>query len=582
MSNRLKNFLAVIFLLAAGFAVNVNALQNGFLWDDQTQVVKNIIIRSWENLPAIFASSTFYNGGASLSGSFYRPLVSFSYLLNYSVWGLNPFGFRLFQIFFHLINIVLIFFLLKKIFSEEGIGYGDQAAFLAALIFAVHPANAESVIYIGCIGEIFYAFFILLAALIFLNGIDRNNRSVKNINLILAFLLVFLGLLSKETAIVILPILFIYLLLFTRSKLSVYARFFLGCGAVGGVYWFLRFFVAKLPAMKFHLAPIALAPLWQRLSTIPYEIVSYLGIIFFPRDLSISRQFVVVSAFDPRFWLASLFLGASFTAVVFYSVKTKSKVVPFFLLWFAVALAPALNIIPLDMTMAERWLYVPVIGILAIAGLFSAYLINGFSLAHKKFFCAIIAILLAALGARTIVRNADWKDGLTLFGHDYKIVSRMSPQGSFDLENNYGVELLRIGQTDEAERHLTKSVALQPRWASSQNNLGVVLERQGDLEGALAHYGQSIKSGTRYQAYENKSSLLVKLGRYDEAKSFLLRSLSKFPQNNNLKLYLAQAYIADNTKESRQKALVLIAKILDSDPENFSARQLYQTIQNNR
>ncbi len=72
MSNRLKNFSAAILLLAAGFAVNANALQNGFLWDDQTQVVKNIIIRSWENLPAIFASSTFYNGGASLSGSVQR------------------------------------------------------------------------------------------------------------------------------------------------------------------------------------------------------------------------------------------------------------------------------------------------------------------------------------------------------------------------------------------------------------------------------------------------------------------------------------------------------------------------------
>jgi Tfp pilus assembly protein PilF len=275
-------------------------------------------------------------------------------------------------------------------------------------------------------------------------------------------------------------------------------------------------------------------------------------------------------------------LAAVFTAVVFYLVKTKSKVVPFFLLWFAVALAPALNIIPLDMTMAERWLYVPVIGILAIASLFAAYLINRFSLANKKVFCAIIAILLAALGGRTIVRNSDWKDGLTLFGHDYKIVFRMSPQGSFDLENNYGVELLRIGQIDEAERHLMKSVALQPRWASSQNNLGVVLERQGDLERALAHYGKSIKSGTRYQAYENKSGLLIKLGRYDEAKSFLLKSLTKFPQNNNLKLYLARVYVADNTKESRQKALALIATILDSDSENSSARRLYQTIQNNR
>jgi tetratricopeptide (TPR) repeat protein len=582
MNSGIKNFLALIFLLAVGFFVYANALPNGFLWDDQKQVVRNTVIRNWENIPVILTSSTFYAGGNSLMGSFYRPLVSLSYLVNYTVWGLDPFGFRLFQMFFHLFNISLIFFLLKKIFSDAGTEYGGEAAFLAALIFAVHPANVESVIYIGCIGEIFYAFFILLASLVFLKGIDRKNGSVKNINLILAFLLIFLGLLSKETAIVILPILLIYLLLFTKSKLSVYFKFIAGCGIATGAYLFLRFFVAKLPMVKFHLAPIALAPFWQRLLTIPYEIVSYLGIIFFPRDLSISRQFVVVSASDPKFWLAALFLAAVSAMIVFYLVKTKSKIVLFFLLWFAVALAPTLNIIPMDMTMAERWLYVPIIGISAVIGLATVNLVKSRSSADQKVFYGVVAILILAFGARTVVRNMDWKSGLVLFSHDYGIVSRISPEGSFDLESNYGVELLRAGKIDEAEKHLRKSVALQPKWASSQNNLGVILERQGDLEGALEHYEKSIKAGKRYTAYENKSNLLIELGRYDEARSFLLKSLPKFPQNNKLKLYLARIYTDDNTEKSREKALVLIGKILDNDPQNASAQKLYRKIKSSQ
>jgi len=152
MKHQRKIIIAV--LIIAGFLVYVNAFPNKFVWDDEEQIVNNAVIREWGNLPVILTSGTFYAGGAGLSGSFYRPLVSLFYFLNYQIWGLQPWGFHLFQIIFHLINVVLVYLLLEKILSVFGISYVKESAFLTALIFAVHPANAESVAYIGGIAEI--------------------------------------------------------------------------------------------------------------------------------------------------------------------------------------------------------------------------------------------------------------------------------------------------------------------------------------------------------------------------------------------------------------------------------------------
>ncbi len=169
-----RTFLYLALIISVGFLVYVNSLPNGFLWDDEEQIVNNLVIRSWSNLPLIFTSSTFYAGGAGLSGGFYRPLVTLSYLLNYHIWGLNPFGFRLFQIVFHLSNSVLLFFILRKILLAQGINLADEISFFAALLFTVHPANIESVVYLASIGEVLYVFFGLLAIWVFLGGVSYN------------------------------------------------------------------------------------------------------------------------------------------------------------------------------------------------------------------------------------------------------------------------------------------------------------------------------------------------------------------------------------------------------------------------
>jgi hypothetical protein len=577
-----RDKVVAIFLIAACFFVYVNSLSNNFVWDDEEQVVNNTVIRDWQSIPLIFTSSTFYGGGAGLSGGFYRPLVTLSFFWNYSYWGLNPFGYHLMQLFFHCANAFLVFYLLKMIFEAQRICHGRFAAIAVALLFAVHPANVESVAYVGSIGEVMYVFFILSALIVFIESFGRDGRIKRNRKLFYgSFVMLFLGLLAKETAVVVLPLMIVYLWLFLKPSKIVCLEFVAGSAVVAGLYAFLRFHVAKIAAVSTFYAPIHLAPLGQRLLTVPYETISYLGIIFFPKGLSISRHFVVTSALDPRFWMSVIALAFVVVAILAYVFKTKSKVFFFFVLWFGVALVPVLNIVPLDMTMAERWLYFPMVGFLAAALLLLADAAPKIFLTNKKIPAAILAAAVVALGARTIIRNGDWKNGLSLYGHDIARASTISPQGAFDLENNYGVELFRAGNIAAAGKHFGKSIALQPNWASPQNNLGAVLEHNGDLEGALAQYRKAAAMNY-YLAYENTVGILIKMKRYGEAEKFAEESLAKFPDNENLRFKLAYLYAADNIgndKGTKQKSLYLLSLILQSDPQNRPASQLLQVLQ---
>jgi tetratricopeptide (TPR) repeat protein len=234
------------------------------------------------------------------------------------------------------------------------------------------------------------------------------------------------------------------------------------------------------------------------------------------------------------------------------------------------------------MTMAERWLYMPIIGVMAGTSFLLAGIAEKAKPAHRRAVYGACLAVIVIFGIRAMFRNADWKDGHSLYSHDEKIESRVSFGGSYDLENNLGVELFRAGKIEEAGIHFEKSIVLQPRWTYPHNNLGAVLERRGDLDGALKQYEKAIELSDYYLAYENKANTLIRMGKYAEAKLFLSDSLLKFPENNKMKLFLAWLYAAKNVSPDagdRQKALGLLGQILSDDPDNGLARQLYNAIQ---
>jgi len=534
----------IIFIL--GFLVYANILGNGFVWDDEEQVVGNSAIRSLANIPALFSSSTFNSGGAAgLSGAYYKPFMPALFSINFSLFGLNATLFHLIQLLIHLGNAILLYFILKNILKSE------NKAFAISLIWAVHPGISEAVVYISGYQDVLFAFFGLLGFWLSLKFINT-----KNLNFLFAsFLSLFCSLLSKEAGIVFLVLTGLYFLLFNIKNLL---KFVSGSAFILGIYLFARLVVAKISFSAPHIVPIAKASFTQRLTTLPFELFSYFRLAVFPKDLFISQHQLVTNFSDFRFWGLGLFILLLFIIFAGFYIKTKNKLFLFFVLWFFISLGPTLNIIPADMTISERWLYIPIIGFLVII----CELVTDYWL--------LITIILL-LSARTFLRTFDWRNGLTLYQHDIKL----NPL-AFDLQNNYGVELFRHNKLSDALVHFKKSIELSPKWWTNYNNAGAIYQARNNLKMARKYYQKSIDNGNYYLAYENQAFLILRTDGPDKAIDFVNESLKYLPLNSKLHMVAALGYNAKNQNES---ALKFSQKAFQLSPNEQTAAVLQAVMQ---
>lgn len=531
-----KKILLTLFL--AGFLVYGNSILNGFVWDDEEQVVKNLIIQDFGNISQIFSGATFQTGGAGLSGYFFRPLITFTFMLNYFFWGENAFGFHLFQIIFHILNGYLIYRIIYVLMEGTKTGNRKITGFLLALIFIVHPAINEGVVYIAAVSEVMFTFFILMAFNLLLKY-QNSKPTVKNIISVCSLL--FTATLFKEPAVIGAPILMTFALIY-KIKSSI--RWLIAFTITLVSYFFLRLIIVRTPLQHPLYSNISEAPLTQRLLTIPAEIFHYLSIIFYPEYLSISRHFVVTEPTIANFFLPLGIILAIFFVSLYAGLLSENKLIFFALAWIIISFGPILNIIPLDMTIAERWLYFPLIGFLLLAAGFLKE-IRSLKLIHLITIFLLLSLI--PLSIRTIIRNQDWKDGLTLYTHDARI-----NQNSFDLENNLGVELFRAGRIPEAKEHFQKSVSIQPKWHFALNNLGAVFQNEKNYPKAKELFAKVLESSDYYLAHENLSSVYLAEEEYQQARDVTDTSLKKLPNNSVLWLNLA---IAEYKLGNKEKAL---------------------------
>jgi len=158
------------------------------------------------------------------------------------------------------------------------------------------------------------------------------------------------SLLSKDSGIITIPITALFLFIFFRQK---FKTFCLSTLLTLLIYAMLRFVIAKIPLFNTPnmIVPIAQANLLQRLETIPYELFTYLRIVFFPKDLFVQQHFVVKSLADPKFFIVLPVVLIIFAALVIGFFIFKSKTYNFFLLWTFISMSIILNLYPLDLTL---------------------------------------------------------------------------------------------------------------------------------------------------------------------------------------------------------------------------------------
>lgn len=540
---RLQTYIYIIIFI--GLLLFARGLTNGFVGDDQLQILQNIKVHSVANITSFFAGSTYETaGGSAITGIFYRPVMLTVFSVLYSLTGPNPIIFHFAQVALHVAVAVLLFLFLRKFFPDIG-------AFFLSLIFLVHPANSEAVLYTANLQEVLFLLFGMTALFL----VQKSFTSWKKW-LIPVFVL--LSLFSKESGVLFLIIIPLYSWIFDRKQLSFLLN---NLPKVFILYLAFRYGVAHMYMANTSLAPIANLPLGQRLMHIPIITLYYIKLFFYPVDLQTYQHWTIPTINLFNFWMP-LVIDILFFALLtswyrWIDNAAQKKAYLFFLVWFVVGLILHIQIIPLDVTVADRWFYFPIIGLLGIIGILCLQLLKQIKI-NKSAGILAVGVILVILSARTFIRIADWQNELTLFGHDIK------GQNNFILANSYGAALIQDGQYEKAKPYVLMSVKEHP-FTANINNLAIIYVSEGNISRAKEYFKKAMDIGQTYSLYENYANFLLYYDRPKSTLDFTQKALVVYPESAKLWLVLAESEYLTGDRENALKAAARSYQIEPND-----------------
>lgn len=600
---------AILIFILFGFLLYANSLFNSFVWDDFDQVVNNQLVHSITNIPQFFMGSTFYGINKQLVGAYYKPLMPTAFTIIYSLFGSTSFPFHLFQVSLHIINTILVYLVLTRLLNKEEAKNpnweknwenlskkqkkkyaqmhppekkANLLSFLLALIFLIHPINTETVVYIATLQDTLFFFFgILTFYLLLKKGIKTSSM------VFLTGILLLLSLLSKETGIAFILLLLVYVWQWNKQK---FASYLVTNIAVLAIYFFLRFVIAHIGYNAVPIVPIANQTLFERLLNIPEIIWYYLKTFFFPQNLFIDQIWIVQQPNISQFFLPLLLDTCFFSILIFFASilhkkdKQSAKLFLFFLIWFIIGLGLHSQILSLDMTVADRWFYFPILGLLGMIGVSTKFLIDKYPQITKQksllsFFTIISILIIIGLSLRTFTRNFNFKDNLTLYEHDTRY-----PPKSYMLENDLGDELFHAGQIDQAKTHFETSIALK-RYPGNLNNLAMYYVQKKDFpqadklfSEALSLYQTIPDHKDYYYTIINYSAFLLQTAQYPKAADLSQQGLTAFPGDPKLLPILA---LSDYQLGKKQEALQIAEKLYQTNPSQLN-QSIYNDIKNHQ
>ena len=520
---KLRDWQVAIGLAVVGLASHFTGLNGGFQGDDQFQIIGNTPVHSIRNIFEFFGAGTFFNGD-KLTGDYYRPMMSTTFSLVYSLFGAHPLPYHVVQLAL-VIAAAFVLYLIFKHFLRLWL------ALPLALVFLVHPLNSQVVYAIPTMQDALFFLFGVLALWSLIRFPDEDGLWFTIGALILAML-------SKETGVVFLFLAIGYLVIFDRWLLL---SFFKKLAVP-----FIVFMALRLHAVGAHhaynAAPIDDVSLWGRILTIPSIILFYLTLLIFPAKLATAHYWQYPS-FSLRHVLLPLLVDLLFVGFLAYGAwrlrgkKTRPQLrqYAFFLLWMGLGLAPVLQILPLDMTACETWAYT------SVAGLFGALGVWASTLRFKKlrlpydpvWLYVPLVLLVGVLAVRTAWRGLDYHTQYRLAQSDL----RSEPHNYLAL-NNTAQYLIQHKDFKQAALYAQRSIDIYPVF-SNYNNLGVAREQLGDYPGAILAYHRALALQEIAVVSENLGLIMLVYGKPAETAAYFKRALSYHPQNVKLLVYSA-------------------------------------------
>jgi protein O-mannosyl-transferase len=546
-------------LVVATLAVYAPARNGDMLWDDDAHITRPELRSAaglWRIWSDVEATQQYY------------PVTHSAFWLQHWLWGDDLEGYHLVNAVLHAVAAFLVALILMRLQVPW--------AWLAALIFALHPVHVESVAWITELKNTLSGVFYLSAALAYLHFDER--RTPKSYWV--ALVLFVLALLSKSVT-ATLPAALLLVFWWQRGRLAWRADVlpllpFLGLGIMGGLltaYIERTLIGASGAEYAFTLVErclIAGRALWF-----------YLGKLVWPADLIFIYprwQVSVTQAWQyvyPAAWIA-LGFGC-------WQVRKRSRAPLAALLYFCGTLFPVLgffNVFPFRYSfVADHFQYLASIGIIALSCGALPALARRLRVRPQQAAAAAVILLVGPLAVLTWSQSRQYVNGETLYrttirrnptcwmaynnlgmaiqaqGRDgeaaelYRQALRQKP----DLAESHcdlGNALQRLGRLDEAVAEYHEALRLKPDLVEAFSNLGITLQAMGRVEEAVAQYKEALRLKPNFAiGHNNLGYALQALGRLDEAVAEYQEALRIFPEYPDARANLAKAQAALGKKD---------------------------------
>ncbi|MBN1363899.1 MAG: tetratricopeptide repeat protein [Syntrophaceae bacterium] len=510
-------YLIIIFLIFASCAAFSPIAGSDFInVDDDMYIIENNFIKSG------FSSASIQWAFTNRDTTMWQPVTWISFMLDWRIFGNNPSGYHVVNLFLHIGAVIFLFLFLFRTTNNLW-----SSAF-AAVFFALHPLRVESVSWATERKDVLSMFFGMACLYVY-------SFYVKNLKLSYYFTCLILFALALMTKSMLITLPFILLLLdywplrrfltpstnngfkTTNNLLREKVPFFILCIASGIITIWAQYESNMPHYLTFPLRVIN--------AIVSYA--SYLKKTFWAFDLAVYYPFV----YSFPLWqvLGSAFILIGITVFVVYHFK-KMPFLPVGWFWYLGTLVPVSGLIPVGTPMADHYTYLPSVGIAIMIAWGIPFLIKS-DIVRKKIVLPAGITIIAILAVLTWQQCGYWKNSITLLSHALQIT-----KDNFLAHNNLGLALYDEGELSEAMVHYNKAILIKTDCIEAYLNRGNVYVKLNQYQRAIDEYNKAIYLKHDYvEAYSNRGIAYAKLGHYQ-------RAIDDFSKAIYLKPNFAKAY----------------------------------------
>ncbi len=532
------------------FVAYLPSLSGGFILDDDFLLTDNPLIKS--------PSGLYWFWGTTKAAD-YWPMTNTTFWLEWRLWGMHPTGYHVTNVLMHIGAALLIWAILHKL--------AIPGAYLAAILFAVHPVNVESVAWIAQRKNTLAMIFFLLSILWYLpllNGPSSDRVPQRQTGYWLSLATFALALLSKGS-VAILPVVLLGLIVMRRRlerrDWLRLARFFVLAAALTLV----NIAVQHVGGVVLRTASFA-----ERLSGAGAAVWFYLSKALLPLYLAFVYPMWHIQAGQWLWWLPlTACLGVTAALWRQRNSAAKNWARPTLFAWgyFCVALVPVMGFTDVGFMqyslVADHYQHIAIIGVAAAAGVAWSVWHAAARKSVRSLATTAAVSIVALLTLLTWQQCRLYADPITL----YEASLKDSP-GSWLIENNLANALSNSGRSQEALKHYELALQANPDYALARYNLGRELVKQGRIEEGIEQYRRAIQIQPDYPAaYYNMGNAFRKERKLDDAIEQYKLALHYNPDFADASFNMANV-LSDSGKlpeaiEQYQQAIILDP----SDPE---------------